>query len=186
MLVAEMSAVIIVKSMLKDFQTVIDKLEEKRQTIMEALQSVGEDKLRFKSGSDKWSLIQELQHIIWAERGIRRSEKALRDNPVRKQLKPGKMVDLVKQVLEDDVPVDVPDPSFEPDGETSLSELQDLWHQERKLLWSLFETIHAENADTVMFSHPATGPLTPIQTLELALIHLENHHRRINSHLQVG
>ena len=37
-----------------------------------------------------------------------------------------------------------------------------------------------------MFSHPATGPLTPLQTLELALIHLDNHHRRINDRLQGG
>ena len=104
--------------------------------------------------------------------------------PVRELLKPGKLVDVVKNVLENDVPVDVPDPSFEPDGNTSISELQTLWHRERKLLWALFETVNAKNVDTVMFSHPATGPLTPLQTLELSLIHLDNHHRRINDHLQ--
>jgi hypothetical protein len=170
--------------MLKDFQSVIDKLEQKRQAIIEDVQSVSEDQLRFKSGPDKWSLMQELQHIVGAERGIRRSEEALRDNPVREKLEPGKMVEVVKNVLENDVPIDVPDPSFEPDGKTSLSDLQALWRQERKLLWALFESINAKNADNVMFSHPATGPLTPMQTLELALAHLDNHHRRLKNQLQ--
>ena len=170
--------------MLKDIQIVIEKLEEKQRTLVNAIRSVSTDQLRLKSGPDKWSLLQELQHVVWTERAMRLSEEALRDNPVRKHLKPGKLVDVVKKVLENDVPVDVPDPSFEPDGNTSLSELLALWDQERQLLWALFETVNAKTVDTVMFSHPAAGPLTPFQTLELALIHLDNHHRRIKDHLK--
>ncbi|MGD2270140.1 MAG: hypothetical protein PVI06_07050 [Desulfobacterales bacterium] len=33
-------------------------------------------------------------------------------------------------------------------------------------------------------SHPAAGPLTPLQTLEPALIHFDNHCRRIHDHLE--
>ena len=170
--------------MLKDFQIFIDKLEEKRRAIITEIQAVSADQLEHKPEPNKWSLLQELQHIVWAERAIRYSEEALRNNPVREHLQPGKMFDVVKEVLKNDVPVDVPDPSFEPDGNTSLSELLALWDQERQLLWSLFETINVEDLATVMFSHPASGPLTPLQTLELAVIHLDHHQRRISNHLQ--
>jgi hypothetical protein len=170
--------------MLKDIQIAIDKLEEKRRSVINTLQSVSTDQLTRKPEPDKWSLLQELQHIVWGERAMRLSEEALRKNPMREQLKPGKLVDVVKNVLENDVPVDVPHPSLEPDGNTSLSELQALWYRERQLLLALFETVKIKNVDAVMFSHPAAGPLNPLQTLELALIHLDYHYRRIINHLQ--
>ncbi len=169
--------------MLREIQIAIDKLDEKRQALITAVQSVSEDQLTYKLGPDKWSLLQELQHVIWAERGMRLSEEELRDNPVREHLRPGELVDVVKNILENDVPVNVPDPSLEPDGNTSLPELLKLWEQERQLLWALLEMVNSENVDKVMFSHPAAGPLTPLQTLELALAHLDNHQRRINNRL---
>jgi len=46
-----------------------------------------------------------LQHILRGEQGIRLTEAELRHNPACLQLKPGKMFDLVMDVLNKDIPV---------------------------------------------------------------------------------
>ena len=121
-----------------------------------------------------------LQHIVLGERGIRLTEAELRNNPVRKQLKPGNMLAFVMNVLEKDIPVDVPDISVEPDGSMELDELIALWDRERKELGDLLEEITEETVNDVMFSHPAAGPLDPVATLRLAVAHFDTHRRQID------
>ena len=86
---------------------------------------------------------------------------------------------VVIDILEKDVPVDVPDPSIEPVGDKKLSDLLDLWDVERKALGKLLEAIAPEDMDKAIASHAVTGPLEPLRTLELAIAHFDTHHRQI-------
>jgi hypothetical protein len=83
-------------------------------------------------------------------------------------------------VLEKDIPVDVPDISVEPDGSMELDELIALWDLERKAMCNLLEKVTEKTVDDVMFSHPATGPLDPVRTLQLAVAHFNTHRRQID------
>jgi hypothetical protein len=49
-----------------------------------------------------------------------------------------------------------------------------LWDQERQEMSDLLETVTAENSETVMFSHPAAGPMTAAQAMDLTLAHLDH------------
>ena len=138
------------------------------------------EQLLFKPEPDRWSILQVLQHVVLGAQGMRRSEAELRDNPLREILKPGEMVKVVMDILVKDVPVNVPDPSMEPDGKVTVEELRAFWRKERRAIAALLETVTAENQEQVMFSHAAAGPLTALQMLEIAEAHIETHRRQID------
>jgi hypothetical protein len=156
-----------------------DQLEDQRQQMLAMIEELTTEQLHFKPGPDRWSIIQVLQHVVMGEAGIRQSEAELRDNPLREHLQPGEMVGIVKEFLDKDLVDAVPDPSMEPDGNTTLDELRSLWHKERRAMAVLLDTVNAENRNLVMFSHVASGPLTALQMLEIAEAHMGTHTRQI-------
>ena len=164
----------------KKIQALVTELDDRKSKLINDLTSYSDDLLRFRPKPDRWSMLMTLQHIILGEQGIRLSESELRNNPVRQQLKPGNMLAVVIEMLEKDIPVEVPDISVEPDGSMELDELIALWDQERKMLCDLLEDITEETVNDVMFSHPAAGPLDPIGTLKLAVAHFDTHRRQID------
>ena len=166
--------------MLHKIQVLITELEDRKSELLKDLESYSDDHLRFQPAPDRWSLLMALQHIVRGEQGIRLTEAELRHNPVRQQLKPGNLFDVVMDVLEKDIPVEVPDPSVEPDGSMELDELIALWDRERKVLSNLLEKVTEETVDDVMFSHPAAGPLDPVRTPQLAVAHFDTHRRQID------
>jgi hypothetical protein len=90
------------------------------------------------------------------------------------------MFSVVMDVLNKDIPVGVPDPFVEPDGSRGLDELIDLWDLERKALCKLLEGVTVKSVNDVMFSHPPTGPLDPVRTLQLAVANFNTHRRQID------
>ena len=108
------------------------------------------------------------------------SRAELRNNPVRLQLRPGEMFDLVIDVLDKDIPVEVPDKFAEPDGSMGLEELTSMWDHERRQLSNLLTGVTKKTLKDVMFSHPAAGPLDPTRTLKLAIAHFDTHRRQID------
>jgi len=165
--------------LLAELQSRFDQLEDRRRSLVSMLGSLKNDQITRKLDQDRWSLLQVIQHIILGERGARLSERELRDNPIRGQLKPGKLIEVVRDILDRDVPVGVPDPSLEPDGNTPFPDLLEQWDKERQLLMDLLDTVTPETRETVMFSHPAAGPMPARELLDLALSHFDYHQRQI-------
>ncbi len=166
--------------MLPEIQVILYGLEDRKSKLLKDLMTYTNERLRFQPEPQRWSILMTLQHIILGEQGIRLTEAELRNNPVRKQLKPGNMLAIVMDVLEKDIPVEVPDMSVEPDGLMELDELIALWDRERKALCDLLEEITEETVNDIMFSHPAAGPLDPVGTLQLAVAHFDTHRRQID------
>jgi len=168
------------ETMIPEIQVLMTELEKRKSELLNDLKSYSNDHLRFQPASDRWSMLMALQHIVLGEQGIRLTEAELRHNPVRLQLKPGEMFDLVMDVLNKDIPVEVPDQFAEPDGSPGLDELIALWDLERKQLCDLLESVTEKTVNDVMFSHPAAGPLDPVRTLQLAVAHFNTHRRQID------
>ncbi|MGD8990770.1 MAG: DinB family protein [Desulfobacterales bacterium] len=166
--------------MLKEIQGLICYLEDRKSRLISDLSTYSEGQLRIQPENGRWSILMALEHIVLGERGIRLTEAELRGNPVRKQLRTGKMLAVVMDVLETDIPVDVPDISVQPDGSMNLNELLALWGRERKALCDLLEKVTEKTVNDVMFSHPAAGPLDPVNTLKLAVAHFDTHRRQID------
>ena len=156
-----------------------DKLEARRHEMLSLIDKVQPEELLYKSAPDRWSILQVLQHVVLSDEGMRRTESELRDHPLRDILQPGKMYHVVKDVLEKDVPVDVPHPSLNPDGQTNIEDLRSKWQNERQAMAALLESVGKEHRKRVMFSHAAAGPLTAQQMLDIALAHTDTHLRQI-------
>ena len=165
--------------MLKELAALWDQLEDQRQRMLAMVENLTTEQLQSAPGPDRWSILQAFQHVVMGEAGMRQSEAELRDNPLRESLRPGKMVGIVKEFLAKDLVDAVPDPSMEPDGNTTLEELRSLWQEERRAMAVLLDSVKEENRDGVMFSHVASGPLTAFQMLEIAEAHLGTHTRQI-------
>jgi hypothetical protein len=119
-------------------------------------------------------------HIVSGERGLLQSADELRKNPVRSLLQRGQMFDVVLDVLQKDVPVEVPHPSLEPENKGDLESLLVEWTRIRKALREILEGVEEEAAGEMMFSHPAAGPLDATGALQLALAHFGTHRRQID------
>ncbi len=165
--------------MIAEIRTLFTALEEGKQVLLDGLAAFPAEGLHFQPAPGRWSMAMALQHIVLAEEGLRLSEAELRDNPVRRQLQPGKLFETVLEILEKDVPVPVPHPGLEPDNRASLEDLALRWDRERTLLRDLLERIPGDAAHEVVFSHPAAGPLDAVRALRLALAHLDTHRRQI-------
>ena len=165
--------------MLKELAALWHQLEDQRQRMLAMVDNLTTEHLQFAPGPDSWSILQVFQHVVMGEAGMRQSEAALRDNPLRETLRPGKMVGIVKEFLAKDLVDAVPDPSMEPDGNTTLEALRSLWQEERRAMAVLLDSVKEQNRESVMFSHVACGPLTALQMLEIAEVHLGTHTRQI-------
>jgi hypothetical protein len=165
--------------MQKELDVLWHQLEDQRQRMLAMVENLTTEQLQFLPGPGRWSILQVLQHVVMGEVGMRQSEAELRDNPLREKLRPGKMVGIVKEFLAKDLVDAVPDPSMEPDGDTTLEELRSLWQEERRAMAVLLDSVKKENCDGVMFSHVACGPLTALQMLEIAEAHLGTHTRQM-------
>jgi hypothetical protein len=165
--------------MLKELDALWHQLEDQIQRMLAMVENLTIEQLQFSPGPDRWSISQVLQHVVMGEAGMRQSEAELRDNPLREKLRPGKMVGIVKEFLSKDLVDAVPDPSMEPDGQTTLEELRSLWQEERRAMAVLLDSVKEEDCTGVMFSHVACGPLTAIQMLEIAEAHIGTHTRQI-------
>jgi len=167
--------------MLLEIRDLYNRLEDRRKSLIKTLHLLSDKQLRFQPAPDRWSILMVLQHIVLGEQGIRQTHEELRHNSVRDRLAPGNMFDIVMDVLNNDVPVEVPDPAVEPDGTMSIEELTTLWEKERDALYHLLDPVTEDTAASVMFSHPAAGPLDAVRTLRLAVAHFDTHLRQINS-----
>ena len=165
--------------MLQNIRKLFHELEVQRSVLIKDLKSYSDTQLRYQPAPQRWSMLMTLQHIILAEQGIRLTEAELRHNPIRNQLRPGDLFNVVIEVLNKDVPVEVPDPRMEPERLHGFNDLLLLWDVERKKLFELLDTVTKQNIEEVMFSHPAAGPLDPIRTLQLARAHFDSHRRQI-------
>jgi len=166
--------------MLPELYDLWKRLDDRRRDMLALIDTLSPEQIQYRQKPDRWSILQVLQHVVMGEESMRRSEAELRDHPLRDVLQPGKLAQVVKDVLNNDLPVDVPDPSMEPDGQTTRDELRSTWGKERRAMGALLETVTADNRERVMFSHLAAGPLTAQQMLEIAVAHLDTHRRQID------
>ena len=166
--------------MLSILQEKFDAFETKRQSLLAEISTCTAEELGFQPGPDRWSILMVIEHIVMGERGVRLKGAEVFGEQIKSDAQADELFKVVIDILDKDVPVDVPDPAIEPVGDKKLPELLSLWDAERKALRDLLDAISPEDMDKAIASHPVTGPLEPARTLDLALAHFDTHHRQIS------
>jgi len=167
--------------MLPDIQAQYDSLKLKLEALLQRLDSLTGETLSFKAGPDKWSIIQVIEHLVIAEKGLLEQLSA---NIPASTLDPDAATpekhQTVIKVMERDIEVDVPHESLEPHGNMALEDLRKQWNDIRKKLPGLLSAIKPEKKDDPVFQHPYGGPLNIADTLQFFEIHFDNHMRHID------
>ena len=167
--------------MLPNIQNRFESLSEKRQALLQHLDSRSLEALAFKAGPDKWSVVEAIEHLVVVEDNFLEQVSA---NIPTSTLDPGKRssekYQIVLKVMQRDVEVDVPHESMEPHGHIGFNELLDKWENIREKMQGLLEKIDSDDPDAMVYHHPYAGPLNIAETLEFMEVHFDNHVRHID------
>ena len=111
--------------MLPDIQAQYNSLTLKFEALLQRLDSLTGETLSFKAGPDKWSIVEVVEHLVIAEKGL--LEQLSTNIPVSsldpEAKTPAKHQTVIK-VMERDIEVDVPHASLEPRGNIALEDLR--------------------------------------------------------------
>ncbi len=166
--------------MLEKIQKKFAALESRRKKILNQLKTLPQNHLAVKPGSDKWSIIEVIQHLVLVEQQIvtqaDRKPLNLDSSPTARSRE---ALEMVIEILEKDIRVDVPSASMEPDGQITLAALRTQWKESRVQLCRFFQHLNKESVDAAVFSHPVAGSLNALDMLDLANVHTDYHMRQI-------
>lgn len=168
--------------MLNELQHPYDRLEDARLALIRKIRNLSPRLLKHKPGPDRWSILEDFQHLVLAEQRTALEVGAALDS----EEKNPDMFKMVLQVLDQDVLVDVPDPAMLPDGDATLVGLIQDWEQSRKNLLRFLEGCGPEDLKRPVARHPVTGPLTVVECLRLIDSHFNHHRRRIEAAIECG
>jgi hypothetical protein len=146
-------------AMTTDLKPYYDALEAKRQDLFNLLYTLSADRLKFRIGPTGWSIEMHLEHVIIAEELIAADMEQTRSEAGRKfPAKTPEAFQMVIQVLEQDIPVEVPLPVLEPTGNVPLEELIIRWETARTRLKQLCDLTPAGGIKDPVCGHPVAGP----------------------------
>jgi uncharacterized damage-inducible protein DinB len=168
--------------MLSELQDSYDTLEKTRLALIHKVLALEPERLNHKPGPDRWSILEDFQHLVLAEQRI-----ALKARPdMDSEEKKPDMFKIVLHVLDQDVVVDVPDPAMVSDGNATLEDLIQDWEQARKRLFQFLEGCGMDDLERPVSRHPVTGPMTVVECLRLIDSHFNHHRRRIEAAIERG
>jgi hypothetical protein len=167
--------------MLPNIQEQFERLNQKRRSLLQHLDSQSPEALAFKAGSDKWSVVEAIEHLVIVEDNFLEQVGA---NIPASSLDPEKRspekYQIVLKVMNRDIEVDVPHESMEPHGQFGFRELLDRWENIRKKMQASLENIDADDPQNMVYHHPYAGPLNIAEALEFMAVHFDNHVRHID------
>jgi hypothetical protein len=166
--------------MISELRDQLEIYDRQRSALLDDLQRLNDDQLRRKSGPDNWSLLEIIQHLVLSEREVLQGLPDSKKLTARKRgLRARLSYPLVLAVLRWNIPAPVPSDGMVPDGNTSLSELQQRWDENLSWLREYLDTLGPEDLPRAVFRHPIVGPMTVVQTIHLAKLHFDVHLRQI-------
>ncbi|GAB3642414.1 DinB family protein [Spirosoma arcticum] len=159
----------------------IDALKATKDALHQSLAGLTNAQLSYKSGADRWSVAECVEHIALIERGIFAAIQkgmAYPANPEKRTEIKYSDVDVIKAVRSRSVTLPSPDP-FVPTGRfNSVSAALDDFDQQRDAVISYVHTV-TDDLRTHYFRHIALGWLDAYQAILLLASHGERHRKQI-------
>jgi hypothetical protein len=162
--------------LLTALQRQYDRLEDERQKLIEKLRRMDPALLSHKPGAERWSILEEIQHLVLAEQ-----KTSLNKEMKKPGEKNAEMLAMVRHVLDQDVVVDVPDPEMVPDGDAAIEDLFRDWEEARRHLYGFLESCGPDDIQALVSHHAVAGHLTVVECLRLITAHFNHHRRRIEA-----
>lgn len=148
-----------------------------RNALLDELERMVPATLTMRPIPAKWSILEQVEHLVLAERSVFRGlpdPEALRSRARRPVHRMARLVVLF--VLRFRVPVPVPDRAMLPSGEPrTLDELRRMWDENQVWLAAAIDALGTDGVRGAVLRHPVAGPLTVEQAVQMDHVHLGRH-----------
>jgi hypothetical protein len=163
-----------------NFSRALAAFDTRRNTLLDTLSALPPEQLTAHPVANKWSILENVEHIIRAERVIfdgvaTPDELTARPRTVASRIRSV----IVHGVLRFDIPVKAPSKKMLPTGTRPIVELRAHWDENSGWLASYAARITVRDTDPAVFFHTVIGPMTFAQSLRLRRAHFDRHMRQI-------
>ncbi len=158
----------------------IRSLNDRRNALLDELESLSPEDLARRPGPGKWSILEIVEHLVISEELVLLGLPPVESLVARRRRFKHRFAYLVVFfVLRFGVRVKTPSPQMNPQGGGSLPELRRRWDENFDRLRAYVPALGRERLGHAVFRHPAAGPITFSQALILDRLHLRTHTRQI-------
>jgi uncharacterized damage-inducible protein DinB len=162
------------------------RIEQKRAVLLDELSSLGPDRLAAHPVPGKWSILENVEHMVLAEEDVVGDFAALDELPERsRRLQNRGLRIVVMFILRFGIPVRAPSRAMLPTGERTLDELRPAWEDNHRRLRAFLAGLDRAGANRAIFRHPVCGPLTVVQGIRMMDVHLARHTGQIGRLLRL-
>ena len=156
--------------------------EAARQALLAAVAALSPEVLNTRPLAGGWSVLEIVEHLALAERDVLRGLPALEALVVR----PRSFLNRIRRrvllaILRSRLRVPTPSTAMNPSGDRSLEEVRSLWDENAVWLCEFVNEADEETLAAPVFMHPVSGPLTVVEVLVLAGVHLGRHREQIQA-----
>ena len=162
----------------------IESVGVARKNFIDACLNLTKSQQTFKPSDDIWSILDNVEHLVWAEwggvsgiwkaiDGLQRKQPVWNGEPVHHGLKIEEIISKTWQAKEK-----VP-PSAAPQWGGNISFWLSALANCQQSLYDLHRDLAGYDPERVIYPHPISGPLNVLQRMEFLRFHIERHHRQV-------
>ncbi|MCO6511731.1 MAG: DinB family protein [Aridibacter famidurans] len=165
----------------------MDSFEAMRTGLLDQLSSLPEDVLRARPLDDKWSVLEIVEHMAVAEREVLLGLPEFSEiKGYKRSFKNKVMLKVVMFVLGNRIRVKVPSRTMNPKGDVSLADVRAAWDESQDWFRNYVASCDEEALVRAVFKHPVSGPIDPIQAVDMSIAHFNGHKAQIDRLLELS
>lgn len=154
----------------------LDKMTRQKQALLAQVSVLDPQILKAKPSPDKWSILDVVEHLVLAEYHVFSGLPEAGKVKERKRTFSGLLFYyMVLFILRYRIPVQVPAKDMAPSSKRSLPELTEMWDKSHVWLRNYLSGLDKAGLKRAVFTHPASGPMTPKQMILMMEAHMNRH-----------
>jgi hypothetical protein len=169
--------------------SLFNELEINRHSLLEKLDVINDDLLKFTPDAASWSILQVCHHLIVSEElSLLYLNKKLQYNtnipPAGIRSSIGSLS--LNLAMRFPFRLSAPQRVSEFPEDLEWKDIKNRWSQVREGIKNRLDTVPEEFKDRLVYKHPSAGRLTIYQMLSFFKIHISRHEKQIGRLIQVG
>lgn len=163
----------------------IQRVQDARVRFIQNISDLNHEQALFKIAPDKWSILENTEHIVWAEKiGICKMWMSVEDfkkNPVvwtNRPVHDGLSIETIieKTWQPQEQAPEIAKPHWGGTLDFWIAALQ----ANQPVLEKLGKMLIGLDLEQIIYPHPISGPMNVVQRLDFLIFHLDRHRQQIN------
>lgn len=165
----------------------MDSFEAMRTGLLDGLSTLPDEVLKARPLEGKWSILEIVEHMAVAEREVLLGLPEHSEiRGYRRTFKNKLMLKVVMFVLGNRIRVKVPSRTMNPKGEVSLADVRAAWDESQEWFRNYVAGCDDEALGKAVFKHPVSGPIEPLQAVDMSIAHFKSHKAQIDRLLELS